>query len=57
MGSVVTKDVEPYSIVAGCPAKVIKKRFDEEVINRLLVSEGRIIKMNNLNMLNTLKIM
>lgn len=29
-GSIVTKDVEPYSIVAGCPAKRIKSRFSEE---------------------------
>ena len=29
-GSVVTKDVEPYSIVGGVPAKVIKMRFTEE---------------------------
>lgn len=36
MGSVVTKDVEPYSIVGGCPAKEIKKRFTNEVINELL---------------------
>jgi acetyltransferase-like isoleucine patch superfamily enzyme len=36
MGSVVTKDVEPYSIVAGCPAKEIKKRFDNETISELL---------------------
>ncbi len=28
-GSVVTKDVEPYSIVAGVPAKHIRYRFDE----------------------------
>lgn len=36
MGSVVTKDVEPYTIVAGCPARVVRKRFDESVIGKLL---------------------
>ena len=36
MGSVVTKDVEPYAIVAGNPAKIIRKRFDEETILKLL---------------------
>jgi virginiamycin A acetyltransferase len=34
--SVVTKDVEPYSIVGGNPAKVIKKRFPEDEIKDLL---------------------
>ena len=29
-GAVVTKDVEPYAIVGGVPAKVIKYRFNEE---------------------------
>ena len=29
-GSVVTKDVPPYAVVAGTPARVIKYRFDEE---------------------------
>lgn len=33
MNSVVGKDVEPYSIVAGNPAKFIRKRFDEELID------------------------
>ena len=33
--AVVTKDVEPYSIVGGIPAKVIKKRFDEATIEKL----------------------
>ena len=34
--SVVVKDVEPYTIVGGNPAKVIKKRFDDETIAALL---------------------
>lgn len=35
-GAVVTKDVEPYSIVGGVPAKLIKMRFTEEQIASLL---------------------
>ncbi len=34
--SVVTKNVEPYTIVAGNPARVIRKRFDQETIDELL---------------------
>lgn len=34
--AVVTKDVEPYSIVGGVPAKLIRKRFPEEQIQKLL---------------------
>ncbi len=35
-GSVVTKDVPPYAIVAGNPAKIIRMRFDPETIHDLL---------------------
>ena len=35
-GCIVTKDVEPYSIVSGIPAKKIKMRFDDEIIQYLL---------------------
>lgn len=38
-GSVVTRDVPPYAIVAGVPAKVIKYRFSEDVIKKLLESK------------------
>ncbi|MDC4545449.1 antibiotic acetyltransferase, partial [Acinetobacter baumannii] len=35
-GSLVTKDVPPYAIVGGVPAKILKYRFDEEVIKQLI---------------------
>lgn len=34
--AVVTKDVPPYAIVGGVPAKVLKYRFSEEIISELL---------------------
>ncbi|MCL4136297.1 UNVERIFIED_CONTAM: hypothetical protein GTU68_032911 [Idotea baltica] len=39
MGSIVTKDVPAYAVVAGTPAKVIRYRFDEDVILRLQTSK------------------
>ena len=36
MGSVVTHDVGPYEIWAGNPARMIRKRFDEQTIEALL---------------------
>ncbi len=35
-GAVVTKDVQPYSIVVGNPAREIKKRFSEQIISSLM---------------------
>lgn len=34
--AVVTKDVPPYAIVAGVPAKIIRYRFNQDIINKLL---------------------
>lgn len=39
LGAVVTKDVPPYAVVAGVPAKVIKYRFSDEIISELLELE------------------
>jgi carbonic anhydrase/acetyltransferase-like protein (isoleucine patch superfamily) len=49
MGSVVTKDIPPYEIWAGNPAKFIKRRFDDNIATELLKLkwwewEDRIIK-------------
>lgn len=35
-GAVVTKDVAPYTIVGGVPAKIIKNRFEPEIVEALL---------------------
>lgn len=35
-GAVVTKDVPPYSVVAGIPAKIIRRRATDEQIEKLL---------------------
>jgi virginiamycin A acetyltransferase len=38
-GAIVTKDVEPYMIVGGIPARVIRPRFTEKIIERFLKSK------------------
>ena len=37
--SVVTKDVDPFSVVAGNPARVIRYRFSQDVIKRIEASK------------------
>lgn len=51
LNSVVSKDVAPYTIVAGNPAVIIRKRFDDELINLMLRFkwwEKTIEEINNL---------
>jgi acetyltransferase-like isoleucine patch superfamily enzyme len=37
-GAIVTKDVPPYGIVAGVPAQIVRYRFEEPMIQKLLAS-------------------
>lgn len=37
--AVVTKDVQPYDIVGGNPARVIRKRFPQKICDRLVASD------------------
>lgn len=48
-GSLVTKNVEPYSIVAGIPAKFIKKRFEERICKVLLTLDFSKIRLSDFN--------
>lgn len=52
-GSVINKSVPPYAVVGGVPAKILKYRFSEELINKLKeidyskISSDLIIKYQN----------
>lgn len=52
MGSVVTKDVPDYAVVAGNPAKIIRYRFDNEIIHQLLISKWWELSEENLRKLS-----
>ena len=47
-GAVVTKNVPPYAIVGGIPAKIIRYRFEKNVIENLLKSEWWNLPQENL---------
>lgn len=34
-GAIVTRDVEPYTIVMGCPARAVRRRFPQKIIEKI----------------------
>jgi acetyltransferase-like isoleucine patch superfamily enzyme len=48
MGSVITKDVAPFAIIGGNPAKLIRYRISDEIIQRLIASKGCKLRVNKL---------
>ena len=49
--SVVTKDIPPYAIVGGNPAKIIKYRFEPEIIEELIKFDFSKLNKNNIKLL------
>jgi virginiamycin A acetyltransferase len=47
-GAVVTRDVEPYAVVGGVPARVIRRRFDPQTVESLLDSRWWELKTDQL---------
>ena len=48
-GSIVTKDVPPYAIVGGNPAKIIRYRFSQELIDKIEKAQFWEMDMNIIN--------
>ena len=51
-GSIVTKDVPPYAIVGGNPAKIIKYRFSKEIIDEIEQTQFWDMDINEINTFN-----
>jgi len=47
--SIVTKDVPPFAVVGGAPARILKYRFDEKTIERLLKLNWWTLNLNNIS--------
>jgi serine acetyltransferase len=57
-GAIVTKSFPPYSVIGGSPAKLLKRRFSDEIINELNKSQDIYdrIESENINDLNIFQI-
>ena len=45
--SVVSKDIPPYAIVVGNPAKIVKYRFEEDIIKKLMKLDFKTLNINS----------
>lgn len=55
-GAIVTKNVPPYAIVAGVPTKIIRYRFEEDIVDELLKLEWWNLPLDRLQGLKNLPI-
>lgn len=56
-GAIVTHDIPPYAIAVGTPAKVVKYRFSDDIISKLMQIDYSKLSVetikNNIDLLNT----
>ncbi len=55
-GAIVTKNVPPYAVVAGVPTKIIKYRFEDDIIEELLKIQWWNFPLNKIENLKNLPI-
>lgn len=53
-GAVVVSDVPPYAIVGGVPAKVISKRFEDDVIEEMMKLDYSALNIDNIDKISNL---
>lgn len=46
--SIITKDVPPYAVMAGAPARLLRMRFEENIVEKLINSQWFLYDINNM---------